>query len=56
MFLFILQEASPNAQHEINSPLPRLIDIEPLGGEWIHDKHERLRLLHSSCYEIGDFL
>lgn len=24
---FILQEASPNALHEINSPLPRLIDI-----------------------------
>lgn len=38
----ILKEASPNAHHEINSPLPRLIGIpDPLAGEWIYDKHER---------------
>lgn len=43
MFLFILQEASPNALNEINSPLPRLTDLSvPLVGEWINDKHERV--------------
>ena len=44
MFLSILQEASPNALHEIDSPLPRLIAVHcPLSlvGEWIIDKHER---------------
>ena len=32
LFLFILFEASPNAQHEINSPLPRLIEYLPVVG------------------------
>ena len=55
--LNIFTEASPNAQHEIYSPLPRLTAISiPLAREWIYDKNERLQTASPSCFEIGDFL
>ena len=42
----ILKEASPNAHHEINSPLPRLIGIPtPLPGSGYATSMSVLKLL-----------